>query len=1205
MNLFFCEIFAKLLNGRQRDADRARNTTLLLLSIVLLITSPISLRAEHRRHFIILQDDSGSYYQGRYKSDISKLQQSVYSLFNNNSKDDEYSLLNKEIEQGIPFFEPEKDEISFLWFVADQRGNVEFRTSPHGDYRDFERYFFKSPKYPIFSKSDLSVEDFLKKNFSSRPPLQSQPNNLSLYTYSFTAFSFPLCIDIIEPSYAEEYIFMIVSDFKAGSTFGNKQDEKIFKDAFHEKAKEVISRVNWLNGQFFKIDYFNYYITTQDGSLIGYTAFKAKPNAGYPNPENIDIRLNSDIHFKQKTFGEDIYTLQSTEIVFKHSDNLNVDKIAIEITSSSGNISKIETSKFKQKDGVYLIPEIRNFRLNGLVDYRSDFNSKIKFIFYTTYALSNSQNENSSFLKYTFNTSRSIKRSNFVLLTKLTPVQTGLLIALIVVIIAMTITLILLKKGKPIGILLRFNHFNDSYETIDFTPEGSGMVHTDYKYWTDTDENNGGFEIKVEGRLKYPESGKFFNWKENTGFPIRIYPKLLNIPKGFDVYVSGGNKISNTDTQPIDLEDAFKNKIFKFSFKFRKNPNVEILEPIRFVVGAELHCSNNGLRSFELEQKIKYDFHIGPNLDNIWLGIDPGTTGSCIAVATDRNDLVIEKDADGKDAISPSVILIKSDCIKDCKSEEERKELIRKSTLFGAKADAIRGDKAQNKFVSIKKLLGYKENFKLGVTSQNNDFTVDSAFLSTLLIEGLLNQQREFITKDINEYPQFIRMGKFMPQRAAVAIPNNFTASKIQQLKDCIMDVKDLTIKEVRFIYEAEAILVNYINSPRSNEKQQESPSGENVFIYDMGGATINATLANVKRRLKKHNWVYEIEIISKLGYGIGGDTIDYAYLQWIFSKKDDFHALAANNPFVQENKISMSERRKLKDEVLKLKKATITNYNTGKETLIDRYDIKNFNGFKLDMLDEDTDPFIKECMNDSDSFLYNQHFKSFVWDNVSAIVSDIISMCTRKGIGSLDTVIMSGRSSHFPRVKDIVESTIIKTYKPQLILLDLEESKSAVAKGACYYGTQNNSIELKNRTVNGVFGVVQTLSPNDSPRFIKLINDGTAFDKGQIQGFAHINSQRAFSYDGKNVKFCQVMGVNPDTIIANQEKHKYTEIAVIPAQPLEVKEVHISVTDKDKVQCWVTDVDDEVKTPVETVVCDSDIMACNDEQYTFFVKQS
>ena len=116
---------------------------------------------------------------------------------------------------------------------------------------------------------------------------------------------------------------MIVSDFKAGSTFGNKQDEKIFKDAFHEKAKEVISRVNWLNGQFFKIDYFNYYITTQDGSLIGYTAFKAKPNAGYPNPENIDIRLNSDIHFKQKTFGEDIYTLQSTEIVFKHSDNLN------------------------------------------------------------------------------------------------------------------------------------------------------------------------------------------------------------------------------------------------------------------------------------------------------------------------------------------------------------------------------------------------------------------------------------------------------------------------------------------------------------------------------------------------------------------------------------------------------------------------------------------------------------------------------------------------------------------------------------------------------------------------------------------------------------------------------------------------------------------------------------------------------------------
>lgn len=80
-------------------------------------------------------------------------------------------------------------------------------------------------------------------------------------------------------------------------------------------------------------------------------------------------------------------------------------------------------------------------------------------------------------------------------------------------------------------------------------------------------------------------------------------------------------------------------------------------------------------------------------------------------------------------------------------------------------------------------------------------------------------------------------------------------------------------------------------------------------------------------------------------------------------------------------------------------------------------------------MLDEKADPFITECKNDSSSFLYNQIFEKFIWNNVSSIVDDVMSICERKGIRSLDTVIMSGRSSHFPRVKEIVENTINKKY--------------------------------------------------------------------------------------------------------------------------------------------------------------------------------
>jgi hypothetical protein len=199
----------------------------------------------------------------------------------------------------------------------------------------------------------------------------------------------------------------------------------------------------------------------------------------------------------------------------------------------------------------------------------------------------------------------------------------------------------------------------------------------------------------------------------------------------------------------------------------------------------------------------------------------------------------------------------------------------------------------------------------------------------------------------------------------------------------------------------------------------------------------------------------------------------------------------------------------------------------------------------------------------------------------------------------------MSGRSSHFPRIKETLESVIKqKGYTPTINLLSLTESKSAVAKGACYYGVQNSRIILQNMTVNGVFGVIQRLEPNKAPIFHKLIDDGADFVNGYMTGHSSITESQGFTFDGGMVRFCQVMGVNPAEIIAKDEKHKYTEIASIPAQPFPVQDVQISITDKDKILCSVTNTNGDTIPPVETIVKDSDIMACNDEQYTFFVKQ-
>lgn len=755
------------------------------------------------------------------------------------------------------------------------------------------------------------------------------------------------------------------------------------------------------------------------------------------------------------------------------------------------------------------------------------------------------------------------------------------------------------RKGKPTGILTKFSHFNDSYESYDYSAEGLGKTHTDYKYWSVADQARGGFEIKIQGRFNYEQHNKFYNWQENSGYMVRIYPSKLVCPNGFEAYISGAGKISNNANMPIELTDAFNDSKFEFSVIFRDKGTI-ITEPLPFAFDVELVSVNNGLRSFNVSTRVSYQFHIGPDLGNVWLGLDPGTTGSCIAIATSSDDLTVEQN-NNEDLISPSVILIPTDKLKSSSKDE-----IRSVARFGYKAQAVKNESdTMRKFVSIKKLLGYNTTYSLGTTKKGVELSVDSAFLSTLMVEKLMEQHQAYIEANKDDYPQFFENDTYAPKRAVIAIPNNFTASKIEHLRECVLDVKDSSIKELRFIYEAEAILVNYINSGDAKEKEQESARGENIFIFDMGGATINTTLANVKRRRRKNDLVWEIEIISKLGYGVGGDTIDYAYLQWIYSKSDEYNVLAQNNPFGIHSSMDMKGRRKLKDAVLELKKQTIRNYESNEENLIDRYHIAQFNGYSLPMNDEDSDAFVKDIKNDSHSFLHSKWFEEYVYDNVKSIVSDVLYVCEKKKITHLDTILMSGRSSHFPRIKETVESVVKQSgYEPNISLLALTESKSAVAKGACYYGVLNSRIILQNMTVNGVFGVIQKTEPNKAPIFHKLIDDGDSFDNGYKTGKAFIQESQGFTFDGGVVRFCQVMGVNPAEIIARNEKHKFSDIAAIPAQPFPVQEVQISITDKDKILCSITNTNGDTIPPVEAIVKDSDIMACNDEQYTFFVKQ-
>lgn len=1168
----------------------------LFLSIGLLLFAFLS-PAQNRRTFIVLQDNSGSYFNFP-REDRRHIQEQLKSLFSNESVFHEYSLANREASQDIPFFDSEKDAIHFYWFVADQRNNVYFYQARSGAYGEFENYFLKPAKTYT---PGADVKKYFDDIYAHRPILYSQPNNFHLSTYSFTSYAYPLCLDVLPSDYSEEYVVIIVSDFKAGSTFGNKQDDKIFRQAFKSLAKvqnSVMNRVAHLNGQFVKIDLGDYDKDAGSNGLIGFYAFKIRPNAGSPNPENIEVRIDSDINLDQGSFGTDTYTLSPTKVVFNHSAALVVDKVYVDFSMPDGaSVRKDVTSKMNEENGVFSFSSINDITLPGVTGQSSEVPTSMNYVFQTSFCIDEQSRQS---IKYTFEAQRTIDKTNFTFQTKLSPMEISAIVTVIVLLLMAIVIVVLWRKGKPTGILTKFSHFNDTYESYDYSAEGVGKIHTDYKYWSAADQTRGSFEIKIQGRLNYEQHNKFYNWQENTGYMVRIYPSKLVCPNGFEAYVSGCGKISNNANMPIELTDAFKDSKFEFSVVFR-NKCANVTEPLPFSFEIELVSLNNGIRAFNVSTRVSYQFHIGPDLGNVWLGMDPGTTGSCIAIATSSDDLTVEQN-NGEDLISPSVILIPTDKLKSSSKED-----IRSVVRFGHKAQAVKNESdTMRKFVSIKKLLGYNTTFPLGTTKTGEPLSVDSAFLSTLMVEKLMEQHQAYIEAHKEDYPQFFNNDTYGPKRAVVAIPNNFTASKIEHLRECVLDIKDSSIKELRFIYEAEAILVNYINSGAAKVSEQESEKGENIFIFDMGGATINTTLANVKRRTRRNNdLVWEIEIISKLGYGVGGDTIDYAYLQWIYSKSDAYNVLAQNNPFGVHSTMDMKGRRKLKESVLELKKQTIRNSKENAENLIDRYHIAQFNGYSLPMNDEESDVFVNDLKNGKQSFLHSKWFEEYVYDNVRSIASDVLYVCEKKNITHLDTILMSGRSSHFPRIKETVESVVKQSgYSPDISLLALTESKSAVAKGACYYGVLNSRIILQNMTVNGVFGVIQKTDPTKAPIFHKLIDDGDSFDNGYRTGKTDIRESQGFTFDGGVVRFCQVMGVNPAEIIAKNEKHKFSEVAAIPAQPFPVQEVQISITDKDKILCSITNTNGETIPPVETIVKDSDIMACNDEQYTFFVKQ-
>lgn len=747
------------------------------------------------------------------------------------------------------------------------------------------------------------------------------------------------------------------------------------------------------------------------------------------------------------------------------------------------------------------------------------------------------------------------------------------MIYIVFIILLCLVVFFLIIIGKPRSISFSDIPLLDSFEKTNFTQEG--RTKFGYLTWDERYAQNSEYLVPVYVSTfshfqKYP-----FNWN----YPILINLNVDIIPIGFELFLN-----YNNIEYSIYTNFPFYKKNPQFFVGIRKTDILKVIdapELIKFTINAV--GTDRLFGNTKIRKSLTYEFYIGTDLGNTWVAFDPGTTATCIATGSDSRNINLTK-IEGE-TIIPSVLTFRKD-------EEFEKY------KFGNSASKL--IKSRNQYVgfrSIKKLLGFKDELIIDLVNEN--IKKSGKELAALLIKGIYNDTK--ITEVLN------------PKRAVVAIPNNSTALKIQDIIYCIENLNQF--KEIRYIHEAEAILFYYLsNYKKLNESGNGLENEEVILVFDMGGATINATIAKITKKSKN----YCIDILSKIGYGIGGDTIDYCILKTIFDFKKDIPALEqidifCNSPAkteVSNEYLNIKER--LISLALILKQEIVENHRRRNVSeLIPVNQLKSYikdaiNNTEDINIDEESPIYYRFKKSSRKVLFNNSHFRDLLYTNVEDAVREVLNIA---GNPNIDKVIFAGRSTSFP----LIQETVTGEIRNSVIEIDLKENaKTAVVEGACWYGINKSAIELNNFKTSATFGFTQTMSTDKNDiKFHKFIAQGESFINSQnakrtYEGLRFIENKMyfcsEFNYDGNNlVNFYQVMGQDADTIISENQKHKFSKVSAIKAE-MKTAEVGMKVSENDKVKCVVKLCSGKENIKIGAVA-DQEICEANEEHYYWMVK--
>ena len=650
----------------------------------------------------------------------------------------------------------------------------------------------------------------------------------------------------------------------------------------------------------------------------------------------------------------------------------------------------------------------------------------------------------------------------------------------------------------------------------------------------------------------------------------------LNDVEDKEIHVNYDNTFSFNIELAIDSWKFSESDIFDTPRRIMLKLNVRTEYVSKKCFFKKKKCST----SYEFINERIFDIFVVKSLDNTktWIGLDPGTSGSCVCMGCSRGGNIHSPNITDIGGIIPSSVIIP----QRCTSRNDISDYIPGVDYhYGLKAKQMWKAESENGsgcFSSIKKMLGYNKHNKIQVQMSDGMQEFSGVDIAHLLIKGINNETENFIEAfDSNDRRNYFGEQVEKVERVVVAIPNNYTLPKIIDMVESIERLGKYA--EIRCIYEPEAILFNYI---MKEYNQITSMNEECVMVFDMGGATINASIYKIGIKTIGDRTRVGVKTIGRIGYAVGGDNIDYALIETLM----DIYTNSGCRGNVSDDlamQFKLKNKNILLQEIFQFKLALIKAYEGhymdmfGNEVLFLRFInnlFKDLNPAGCKPLDIDLLKIILGCKidtiwDDYRSELVNKIINSgkmneYVYSRISESVSDLLAFVEEEHINKL---IFSGRSVLFPNVKSIVKQGVAK-YNPQVWnKLNDDEIKSAVARGACWFGMYGTSIFLDNDLITSTYGFKKIRNGRET--FIPVIRSKNKFDEYNDKYSDKYEINSGFDEEGNNVEFYQVVGANTDDVFTANKKYKLNYIGVEDIDT-DTKEVVMQIDRQDNVEYTV-----------------------------------